>query len=161
MEATPSSSWGPRWVARRELVFPFPPSFHSSSDPPSLALCRSISLIRVLNTWISAGETRRRYVIRIAFSRRACPSNDRTCLTFPLSRRVPSQQATLRARVTAGGHFLYGNTHTRCARRPNHPSVHPSSDPSRVMRATFMRYRCAAEDARSLAELKSLDWMST
>lgn len=103
-------------LARRELVPPSPLSsslLSLSSSPLSLSFTAKHVDLSVRNV--------QRYVICIALSRPVRPSKVPHYRSF--SRHVFSQQVTLRSRVTASGHFLYGNTRIRCAKRPNHPSV--------------------------------------
>lgn len=67
-----------------------------------------------------------------------CASRNNRSATSP--RRVPSQQATLRRRVTAGGHFQYGDTRTAAygmrkeARPPSFPSTTQATRSQRFVR---------------------------
>lgn len=94
----------------------------------------------------------------------------RCCFSATNPRRVPSQQATLRRRVTAGGHFQYGGyAHgMRDARREEArpPSyllpVHPHRGVARRDSCDVTWSRAGARDARSLddtaATFTALPW---
>lgn len=105
-------------------------------------LCLPLFLSRALGDPVELSQrAARRYVISLRSCGVLARLENRPA---PNSRRVPSQQAALRCRVTAGSHFPYGNTRKMREEAPTTPSsalLHPhltSSETSCAMRVTSL-----------------------